>query len=229
MSRIFLSHSSVDKPFVRMIAEDVKTSGAKIWLDEVELKVGDSLILKIADALGKSDYVVAFLSVDSIKSNWVKKELAVATTMGVNNNNVFVLPVLIGKIQISDIPVFLYDQIYLDFRDPAKYDEAFGKLLRRVKPRAVSEKILSIDAFRTNYLIEMAKGPVMSDWVVNYLVGTLPHRDDPSERYWSYIAIAKINGHNTLEILQEALAKEKNELAKLGVQEGLELLDWSFQ
>jgi hypothetical protein len=207
-----------------MIAEDIKTSGVKIWLDEVELKVGDSLILKIADALGKSDYVVAFLSVDSIKSNWVKKELAVATSMGVNNNKVFVLPVLIGNINSKDIPLFLYDQIYIDFRNAARYDHAFNQLLKRVNPRSSPANILNIDAYRTNYLIEMAKDPSLIDWVVNYLTGTLPERDDPTERYWSYIALARIDSPQSREVIQKGFIEEKNEFARVGAKEGLELL-----
>jgi hypothetical protein len=35
MVRVFLSHSSQDKPFVRMLADELETGGEiKVWLDE---------------------------------------------------------------------------------------------------------------------------------------------------------------------------------------------------
>ena len=47
MTSIFLSHSHVDKPFVRRLASDLIDSGVKVWLDEAEILIGDSLIEKI--------------------------------------------------------------------------------------------------------------------------------------------------------------------------------------
>ena len=47
MSSIFLSHNSVDKPFVRKLANDLRRRGHYAWVDEAEIKVGDSLIDKI--------------------------------------------------------------------------------------------------------------------------------------------------------------------------------------
>ena len=227
MSQIFLSHSSIDKPIVRMLASDIKASGAKIWFDEIELKVGDSLILKISDAIREATYVVAFLSTDSIKSNWVKKELAVASTIGINENRVFVLPILIGSIKTADIPAFLLDYIYIDFRRPAEYDIAFLNLLRRLKPSAIPEKILNVDSFRADILVEIAaRDNSMCEWVIDYLVETLPLRRDETERYWSYIALGKINGEKAEKAIQDGLTIEKpNGFARLGAEEGLELLN----
>ena len=218
MGRVFLSHNHSDKPFVRMLATDIKASGIKIWLDEVELKVGDSLILRISEALGEADYVVAFLSTNSVRSNWVKKELAIATTLGINGNRVTVLPLLLGEIQDRDIPPFLADQLYADFRQPEQYDSSFRELLRRLKPRAFPEKILTVDTYRKDQLIEYASDPFMRDWVINYLVGTVNQRADPTERYWGYTTLGELGGIEAEQAVQKGLS-DANEFARSGAVE----------
>ena len=215
MGRIFLSHNHLDKPFVRMLKTDIEASGIRIWLDEVELKVGDSLILRMAEAIDKADYVVAFLSRNSIKSNWVKKELAIATSLGINGNRVKVLPLLLGEIQDQDIPAFLVDQLYADFRQPGQYDLSLRELLRRLKPRAVPEKILVIDAYRKDQLVLNAGNPLMRNWVIDYLVEMVPQRVDPTERYWGYVALREIGGDKAERALQKGLSDD-NTFARLG-------------
>lgn len=45
---IFLSHTYTDKTFVRKLAADLEAHGIRYWLDEAEIKVGESLIEKYA-------------------------------------------------------------------------------------------------------------------------------------------------------------------------------------
>jgi hypothetical protein len=224
MEHIFLSHSSKDKSFVRMLAADIKASGDGIWLDEIELQVGDSLTGSISSAIREARYLIAFLSENSLNSYWVEKELELASTGGIANKCISVLPLLIGRIRLGDIPSSLKDLLFLDFRDAAQYDAAFHKLLRRVKPDFKSEKILNIDSFRADQLVEFAHDPLLRDWVVDYLIGALPGRIDPTEKYWSYIALAKINSRKAKERIQLGFVEETNEFARLGAEEGLELL-----
>jgi hypothetical protein len=48
---VFMSHSHADKPFVRRLSVDLGALGAHVWLDEAEIKVGDSLFDKIERAI----------------------------------------------------------------------------------------------------------------------------------------------------------------------------------
>lgn len=41
--RIFISHSSADKTFAKLLATDLAEAGHKPWLDEWEIKVGSSI------------------------------------------------------------------------------------------------------------------------------------------------------------------------------------------
>ena len=126
MPSIFLSHSWNDKFFARKLAEKLREVGAIVWIDEAELKVGDSLIRRISDAIERTNYVAAILSHNSVSSEWVQKELALAMTKEIVGKKVIVLPILIEK---CEIPEFLKDKYYADFTDPNDFETPFSKLL----------------------------------------------------------------------------------------------------
>ena len=69
---VFLSHSSRDRFFARKLAEKFQALGISVWIDQAELKIGDSLIEKISSAIDKTDFVAAILSPNSIRSGWVQ-------------------------------------------------------------------------------------------------------------------------------------------------------------
>jgi hypothetical protein len=72
----FISHASEDKDeFVRPLADKLNNSGYKIWYDEFELKVGDSLRRSIDRGLSKSRYGIVILSSSFFSKNWPQYEL----------------------------------------------------------------------------------------------------------------------------------------------------------
>ena len=146
MSYIFLSHSHADKPFVRKLASDLRAAGHSVWVDEAELNIGDSLIGKIREGLDQVDYVAAVLSKDSIGSDWVNKELEIASNREIEEKKVIVLPLLLEKV---DLPGFLKGKFYGDFSNPDSYKEKLDLLLRAVGntkglPEVSSEEIVRL-------------------------------------------------------------------------------------
>lgn len=108
----FLSHSSIDKPFVRQLAADLNASGIDIWLDEQRIRVGDSIPEKIAQGLAESDFFLIAISRNSAKSEWVKKELNNALVKEVSKRKAHVLPL---KLDDASIPDLISDKKYADF------------------------------------------------------------------------------------------------------------------
>jgi hypothetical protein len=51
---VFLSHSSKDKAVVRDIAERLQEDDVRVWLDEEQIKPGDSIPRKIEEGLVQS-------------------------------------------------------------------------------------------------------------------------------------------------------------------------------
>lgn len=132
LKSIFLCHSSKDKNFARELATDLTLLGTKVWLDEAELEIGDSMIEKIQEAIHDCDYLGVLLSKNSVKSQWVKKELEIALNEEIQLKRVKALPLLLDDCQI---PGFLAPKYYADFRKPEKYGSELEKLLKRLKNR----------------------------------------------------------------------------------------------
>jgi len=73
----FVSHASEDKEaIVRPLAEELKRRGLRVWYDEFELEVGDSLSEKIDEGLSESHHGIVILSQSFFEKDWSKKELA---------------------------------------------------------------------------------------------------------------------------------------------------------
>jgi len=58
---VFLSHSSKDKPVVRAVAERLRSDGLRVWLDEWEIRPGDSIPAKLEEGLEHARVLVAQL------------------------------------------------------------------------------------------------------------------------------------------------------------------------
>ncbi len=138
---IFLSHSSIDKRFAHRLGEFLTAYGVTTWIDKAEIKVGDSLLQKITEGIEKMDYLGVILSPTSISSGWVQKELRIATTMEIEQKQVKVLPILYRD---CDIPLFLQDKVYADFRNRSMFQHSLIKLLEVLVPGGFRENILDV-------------------------------------------------------------------------------------
>jgi hypothetical protein len=134
---IFLSHSSKDKFFVRTLADHLRKYGIKVWIDEAEINIGDSLTEKIGQAIESTDYVGVVLSHNSINSEWVQKELQIALQKEIKGRAVVILPILIETVEI---PPFLKDKLYADFTSSEKYESELPKLLKALGLSVEKEK-----------------------------------------------------------------------------------------
>lgn len=73
---VFISHASEDKDaVVRPLANALVHHGLRVWYDEFELKIGDSLRRKIDKGLANSRFGIVVLSRDFIKKGWTNYEL----------------------------------------------------------------------------------------------------------------------------------------------------------
>ncbi len=71
---VFLSHSFHDKDIVRALAERMRADGLRVWLDAWEIKVGDSIPVKIDEGLAQSKFLVLCMSAHSSLSDWTQLE-----------------------------------------------------------------------------------------------------------------------------------------------------------
>lgn len=110
---VFISHASEDKDqVVRVLAHTLQSKGLKVWYDEFEMKIGDSLRRKIDKGLANSKFGVVVLSKDFIKKGWTNYELDGIITKAVTGEQV-VLPIWhnITKKEVIDFSPSLADKL----------------------------------------------------------------------------------------------------------------------
>ena len=125
---VFLSHIERTARSCVNISQ-LKERGIRCWLDEAEILPGDSLIEKIAAGIFEMDYLLCFISEDSIKSSWVTKEISLALTREIEGRRVRVVPAMIGSVLHEQLPAAISDKYYLDFRSSAPFEKAMHELL----------------------------------------------------------------------------------------------------
>lgn len=124
MKKVFISHAHQNIDFARKLAEKLKSIGVEVWLDDFSLNFGDNLVEKINEGLSKCDHLIVIMSKAYFESAWSRHEFSAFAAREVSGKTNPILPILIED---CDIPVFLRDRLYLDFR--SSFDEPFKKIV----------------------------------------------------------------------------------------------------
>jgi len=166
MIGVFLSHSHKDNEFTKRLATDLQNSGIRVWHDLAEIRVGDSLIAKLSSAIHDMQYLVVTLSKASVTSEWVKKEVTIALESEIRGKRVKVLPLLIED---CEVPPFLRDKLYADFRERRNYRKVFKDLINRIKldERYGTKSLLencTLDWKNHGILIDWERLKILSDY-----------------------------------------------------------------
>ena len=130
---VFISYSHQDSVFATELAAQLVKHKAKVWIDQWELHIGDSLIDRIQEAIQGASALIVILSKASINSEWCKKELSSGLLRELEEKRVVVLPTIIEE---CEIPLFLRGKMYADFR--TDFDKGLRDTLEAVS-RVTSE------------------------------------------------------------------------------------------
>jgi len=86
---VFISHAHEDKDeIVRPLAYALRERGLRVWFDEFELGIGDSLRRKIDQGIARSAFGVVVLSAAFFAKNWAQYELDGLVTRSVDGSQV---------------------------------------------------------------------------------------------------------------------------------------------
>ncbi len=131
--RVFLCHSSGDKPEVKKLYHRLLTKkGIEPWLDEEDLNPGENWNYEIKRAVQESDVVLVCLSKSSInKEGYVQKEIRFALDIAGEkpDGTIFLIPV---KLEDCIVPERLNEWHWLNYFQ----DGAFERLMRSLRKRA---------------------------------------------------------------------------------------------
>lgn len=151
--KVFFSHSSKDKGFVRRLAKDLTSHGFEIWFDEDEIPHGASIPQAIQRGLSESQVMILFVSRHSVASKWVAAEWETAITTHLNGASNLVIPL---RIDDSEVPLFLTRYRYSDFSERDEYEKSLSQLLR------------TLDIYRSNLTADLQSPSRAATSIVEY-------------------------------------------------------------
>lgn len=132
--RVFLCHSSDDKPAVRALYKRLHKQGFDPWLDEEKLIPGQNWPLEITKAMRSCDLVLVCLSKNSVsKKGYVQKEIKLAFDVADEQPEgiIFLVPL---RLEECDVPERLKELIWVDLFEHS----GFERLTRTLYHRASS-------------------------------------------------------------------------------------------
>src|SRR5690606_16813156 len=110
---VFISHAFEDKEkIVRALANALVAEGLKVWYDEFELRIGDSLRRKIDLGLSKSRVGLVVLSPAFMNKGWTNYELDGIVTRSVTGEQIM-LPIWheVTKAEVVSFSPSLADKV----------------------------------------------------------------------------------------------------------------------
>ncbi|MEO0485118.1 MAG: DUF1883 domain-containing protein [Pseudomonadota bacterium] len=110
---VFISHASEDKEAVATpLARFLQDQGISVWIDDLELRIGDSLRRRIDNGLAKSRFGVVVFSYAFFQKGWTNYELDGLVTRAVNDEQVL-LPIWhrVSKQEVIDYSPSLADKV----------------------------------------------------------------------------------------------------------------------
>ncbi len=127
--RVFLSYSAADERFARQLASELSRRGCDVWDPSAEVFPGDNYADQIGQALKQSKAMVVLLSPDSVKSEWVRREIEYA--LGDRNYAGRLFPVLVRPTE--GVPWILRKlQLLRANNNPAEISKRIVSALKRV-------------------------------------------------------------------------------------------------
>jgi hypothetical protein len=130
--KIFLCHSSGDKPEVKKIHQALLQCGSDPWLDSEKLLPGQDWNLEINKALDNSDVILLCLSKESVnKEGYVQKEIRIALDRALEmpDGRIFLIP---ARLEECDLPYKIRTYQWVDLFAA----DGMDKLIKSLNVRA---------------------------------------------------------------------------------------------
>ena len=133
---IFISHSSKDDVFVKELREALEGLGLIVWADSRNLRGGEKLAREIEEAIEQARQFIAVVSVNTINSPWVRKEIAKALEVARRRSieGYRVIPLMLPGVEPSALQLW-FDEEPVGIRvatGPGGLSEALPQILAAI-------------------------------------------------------------------------------------------------
>jgi TIR domain/Pentapeptide repeats (8 copies) len=146
----FISYSSKDQEFAERLHTDLQSKGVRCWFAPHDVRGGRKLHEQIDEAIRVYDRLLLTLSEHSMRSEWVKTEIAHARQKELNEHRQVLFPISLvpfakirewknfdpdtGKDSAREIREYFIPD-FNNWKDHDSYQKAFERLLRDLKPK----------------------------------------------------------------------------------------------
>jgi tetratricopeptide (TPR) repeat protein len=134
VTKLFISYARADVETVTKVSQELRAAGYEVWIDTSDIQGGSLWGTEIAKAIVDCDIFLLFLSLKSVQSDFVRREVDIAF-----DDRKKILPITLEKVEI---PVHLDYQLagiqYIDYRAP----DWKSRLLTALGSRSVSKSSL---------------------------------------------------------------------------------------
>ncbi|MFC1786843.1 toll/interleukin-1 receptor domain-containing protein [Halobacteriota archaeon] len=129
--KVFISHSTKDMDIVHELCISLEFVEIEPYVSEYDPEPGEELSQKIKNNIDDSEYVVALLTDDGIRSQWVNHEIGYADKAGKK-----IIPIVEEGVKVSG---FLKSKEYIRFNRSAP-SEAFDIIMSRLQNLKIGKK-----------------------------------------------------------------------------------------
>ena len=134
MRDLFMSYSRRNKRFVEKLVADLREHHIDVWLDTIDLEVGDAVHLTIERAIEECRFFCIALSPASIASYYVREvefEQAFARMVREQRES-YILPIIVQRLT-EPLPPRLARLHHLDFTNRKQYIKNMRSLAKKVR------------------------------------------------------------------------------------------------
>ncbi len=194
---VFICHASEDKEsFVAPLSQSLINKGLRVWYDEVELTIGDSLRRKIDYGLSNSKYGVVVLSKRFFEKAWPQYELDGLTQLEMTGRKT-ILPIWHGvtRLDVMNYSPTLSDRIAISSTEDMEV--ITNSIMQVIAPNLINKAYSSEAGSNSNHFPIQSLKPSIFPKITEIL---LPEFKDcininsgclifsPNNRNYTYIA-----------------------------------------
>ena len=125
MARVFLSHSSKDKPFVRELHRRLRRDGLTCFFDEESIEWGANFVVSLERGIDDCEFFVAVLSPEFVRSKCVELERTSAVADDPAGLKRKMRPLLLRP---CEVPRFLKPSQLIDVSTAALFEENYPRI-----------------------------------------------------------------------------------------------------
>lgn len=168
MAKLFISYSRKDGEIALKLADDLEKAGHSVWIDRKDIGGGSVWAAEIAKAIHECEYFLLLISLNSVQSDNVRKEVDLAA----EDKKVF-LPVVLVETEIpTELRYHLAGIQRIDFT--ISYNNGIDDLLNilsDITKTSYPEPVLMIDLHHLTYLkYDMRMLPYRSVDTISFLL-----------------------------------------------------------